>query len=665
MHMLLSLLQLVEIQVFWFSVPVLGLGTLLALRRQFGKSGLWKLLQSYVGLGLLACLAAGFLVMTVVAVPMYLLHLPAIVFTASYCVLLVLAVWFVVRWCWRAIRTHDLIINLKSRALLIALLCFVPLTAVLLMDYAFSLYVGAQLAEGSDSYVHVAKIVTLLHHGFSIDDGFLAGVAESRYHINIVHALYVVPAQLFGIEPVQVWRWSLAFFRLAQWVALFALFEFVLQELLHRTRRVALRAAAIMTIVTIAFLSARTFLFVANYPDKVVSLWITLFVLLLFVRERLTISRGVAYALYGAALLITATHPTYALMTALFMMLFTAVRTLVMRQLQKAYLLSAAIVVVILMAGPFVTVLFPSRMTDFAFNFGDFSTLHVLHTTILKPYIPGFDFGLLLDSLAFAGYGALLYAVRKNKGLAALVASLLIFLTVTAFDPLFMLAVGKELPLWLVARFGAMNVLAPLGPLLGAFVLGGYLAKRVRVPRAVASIAWTGVAVVVCAVVLQTGKTSYHNFYKATKSIDHGYTDFMLRTAKDLGPVIPNGSMVVANLGDSYFLPATIPVHVVAIYEAHATPVAASTERLQCLGRLQTDLSPGDLAAVKADYVVLAPWDARFDRLHMIVQEHDYFHYVHRGPDYLVYKVDRKRLPAEKQSGPCVEYQRIERGGRA
>lgn len=134
-------------------------------------------------------------VLSPISIACYVLHAPLVVFSAA-CVLSVLASLLELtrRGWWR--ETGRLILGAITFEL-----------AIVVADSVLGARIGALV--GGDAVTHLARIRTLLDHGFNNSDPFVGGHFFPIYHTNLVHAMYAACSQLTGVHHVWVWFASL------------------------------------------------------------------------------------------------------------------------------------------------------------------------------------------------------------------------------------------------------------------------------------------------------------------------------------------------------------------------------------------------------------------------------------------------------------------------
>lgn len=604
------------------------------------------------------------------SIPLYILKLPSYVFTLFYiCVVAASSFYYLHKLFTKKLKVKIFTFRgLDPRIVVIALI----VAGLLVFDYIVSGVFGTMFAGGVDAYVHLAKIVGILSYGFSMDDGFYRGVIESRYHINVIHALYIPLAHLSHFTPAVSWNLSLGFFRLLQWFSLIGLAYFIARYWLNTTKIRAGLVGLVVLLFNIAL--PPLFMNVALYPTKIVTLWVTVFIVGLSTCSRYP-RTGYSLILLSSALL-SLTHPTYALMCALFLMIYLILSVVVgmlrRRRIKYVVFLPHVLSLMILLASPLFTASFPSYITHDLFNVGTVSTMSLLNVEIIQPLYPR-DFNqLLLAAISFVGGLYILLKLKHAGRIDQIVLVLLLysFYYLLVCNPIFMSLVNERVPLWFLERFSTMNILQTITLPLGVyvlFILCGVIAKSWPAVLRRAMFVASSVAMLVF-LMLNTAE-SYDKFNDTTLGINFGHYELIQRISKELLGVIPQGSLVVAPLNDSYHLPSAIPVRVLAIDSTHATPSAASKQRLACVDKLfDENINWSDLAIIKADYIIL-PLSYKVyasSQYVAINNQIDKFKLITESSDYVVYRIEKSKYADQLLTGsadnPCYKYQLIERG---
>ena len=597
---------------------------------------------------------------------LYIFKLPAIYFTGFYVALLGVSVYCLIHALWRRRRV---VYEFKVGGVLFwtKVSIAVLIVSILTSDYIISTLLGTMFAGGADTYVHLAKIAGLLHYGFVIDDSILNGVVESRYHVNVIHSLYVPIAQLGHLSPATAWDLSNAFFRLIQWLGGAGLAYFVFRSWLNTSK---IKSTLIsIGALALGFAIPPAYMFVAVYPSKVVSLWLLLFVIGLSVMGS-RFKEGAYLALTGA-ILIAFTQPTYALMAILFLLLYVlAVEVagyLQTSQLDRRLLYIGLALMTVLSVTPLITGVFPQRLSSEALAIGSIPVIQMLGVDIVRPIWPTTLPPIILSIVAFIGYVYLAIRLVKQRRVTTSILAILLpsFFFLIACNPLFMALAHNKLPLWLVGRFTAMNVLQSISLTVGIYVVC-YLIYRYAPMRSLnKKVAILCLLTVGLMFTLINALGVYKDFYKNTIAINNDNNTRLERVRTELSNVVEPGALAVTTLNDGYHLPSAIPIKVVAIDGTHATPTADSENRESCLERIfAKNLDEEDIDIVGAKYVIIPRWYEKLDEVTASFARSDKFSLLKESTDYLVYvvKYNKPNLSGDIRSNPCYLYQINENG---
>ncbi len=666
--LLLHFAQPLVISIYWVSICLIGFALLNSLKDRFGPLLEFKGIKDNIAFIILFSFSLGSLAIGILSIPLYILRAPSLVGLIIYILLALLSLLYIgnILWLRRATLVSRLRLSGENKVILFA---FSVLAMALVGDFVTSGIFGTTLANGSDSYVHISRILSISQYGFSLDDGFLRGVVESRYNINVIYSLYIPAIQLFHLLPADAWNSSLGFFRLMQWVAIAAFSYFITRSWLKTDQYKAKLFAVAATIFAIAIYAGTNFK--AGYPNIVINLWLILLIIGLSVMISETRKNIGGILLLAASLLIALTHPTYSLMSFMYVTCFAVLMLLAEYtqhrkiELSKKLLYMGASAMILLLS-PLFTNFFPDRMTAESFNFGAFDTVKMFGVDVLRIIMPTSVYEWSIFIVISIGYIYLMRELlrRHNVNLVLLVSLLLSFVYLTSYNPFFMALVHSKLPIWVVGRFSAMNALQYVSITLGFYAIYQYV-KHKKPQKVYQAFGYGALIVFALTYCISTGVASYRSFYANTKGDDHGYRDFIHRTYDSLYGVIPPGSLVVTPASNAYFLPAVIPVHVIAIDSTHATPVADSDDRLACATKLQSSLfSATDLRIINADYIIIAPWDKYFNENKSILDHQKRFTPIKQTSDFDVYRINKdinneQATDLELQS-PCYKYQKVE-----
>lgn len=653
------------IQLYWFSLPLIGYALLHLLRETIRKRGL---LHEFAAFCLKQPIVVRFFfsflvtitILGVACVPLYLLGLPAIVLTLVYIILFASSIGYgIARFVKKKVykKSKQITISLNKPPLTLLSLGVVGVAALLVaFDYVLSLKLGATIFKENDVAVHLAKIMTILNHDFSLKDGFYGTVIESRYHFNVVHTLYVPLVQLIDVVSnalvVEAWRWSLAFFRFMQWVAVFSLAYFIFKYWI-RANRIILWS----WLTTIAAISIYAgLLYYADYPNQMVNLWIISYVMGLIIIE---FRKAGSILLFLSAFLITVTHPSYGLIVAIFTIFYIVLRLIFdfkkfKRQLSNGIIYIVS--VVILIVSGLITKIFPNNFYPVLSE----SENHLVYTRFLPPSsIGGGEW--LLFAIAVVATIYLLIKLRERRSSQLIVVALTLFIPIIIFNPVAVLILGKLLHISIFYRFMAMNVL--LFTSVGIAAFGAYeLLKKYKPLQHRRKGLYLGCILVVLIVGGVYVKPSYDLLSSRLSRGSYREYDKLERTYNSFNSYLTKDRIVVANTMTSYFLPQVLPVNVIAIPWQHATPNSATPERTECQSSILADMSAASIKEIGASYVLLSFNDSDL-RARSMAQGKPYLNEIARNKDFVLYKfneglVQNDSTPPAKA---CIEYQMKER----
>lgn len=669
-----DLRNIVLINAYWFSLPLIGYGLLrLIARARRLPDGASQLLSSVLRqhpfFSFFLSVATAVFIFGAISIPLYLVHAPAAVYTVLYCIISATVMGYLLFLIVRNIfSTRDISCGTLRGQTLLTKLLFVGLCLLLAVDFAFSLYVKSYALVSADTYVHLSRIVAILSQGFTAESGFFGDLPETGYHLNAIYALYVAPVQLFHLTPAEVWEYSFGFFRLLQWTAFFTLAWYICVVWL-KNRSQALFASTLATVFIVLYFSAN--FFIAPYPNQIVIAWLVLLVIAMSSYARNIKAAGVA--MLGTALLITVTHPLSGLMAALFVALVLAIRLIVERRAFFADvrpLWVYGITFILLMLGPVRTALFPSDANQELLRIAESPVVTIAGLAMKKPYdvLSGTALQSILFVVGTLGLLYLLYRLWKTKRQWAVACALVVFFPLVAYEPFGFSILHSVLPIWAIDRFVSMNVLTylsiPLGIYAVLWLAHSIISKLNGVPGwltgayagSVVSVALVGL---LCLLFLAP---SHRPLVQSRDGNEH-YYNFMERTYTDFHNDLNQEKMVVANTGDSYFLAAILPVDVLAIEPGHTTPSADVGNRLRCQAQLLKFFEYDDLAAVRADYVVLAKYEKTFMAQKTLADTKPYLKRAGENQDFYVYKFSGKENAGKKimPYPACWRYQQTEK----
>jgi hypothetical protein len=668
--------EIVLINAYWFSLPLIGYAILRVLSRnakvEASVSRMAKLvLNQSLFVRYFASTACMVIVMALLALLCYLTKAPAGLFTAFYVILVVAAGLYLLRLFARHLFGNvDLdVFKLKDQSLFVKLV-FVGMCLLVAVDFVFALYVKAYALGSADTYVHLSRMVEILNNGFDVQSGFFSNLPESGYHFNVVYSLYVPPAQLLHMAPFEVWQYSFGFFRILEWTAIFSFSWYVCAYWL-RDKVNALLGAALTTIFAITYYSGA--FFTAVYPNQMVVAWLMLLVMVLAYHE--ATPKMSRWPLILTALLVTMTHATYAMISAMFLALFLAIRLLVDRKAlfsDKQRLLTYGLTVGMLLLGPLRTATFPSRMDIKSVEIPSFSVSSVGPFSIKSP-VNIFTSPMLRISLLLIGMFGLVYLLFRlwnNKRQFAVAAALILFFPLIAYEPIGFMALHAIFPLWVIDRFTSMNVLVYLSFPLGIYGLLQLIPVIWNKWIKAKTPSWlftrnTGMVIATLGIAFYGANyfVTSHQVLSITRDGNSHYYSFMSRTHTDFKDILKDDKVVVATPGDGYFLGAILPVDVMGVEPGHTPPAVDVEDRTACQAHVLKHLGYSDLAAANASYVAVAKYDPAYKRQRAIGDHVDYLHKVAENGDFYLYGFDKTKRPAtaNKPLAACARYLQLEK----
>jgi hypothetical protein len=504
-------------------------------------------------------------------------------------------------------------------------------------------------------------MVSILSNGFNVDSGFFAGVPEGAYHYNVIYALYIIPSKLFNFAPSLVWEYSYGFFRLLQWVSIFTLIFHVFAYWVKDNKNTLL-VASLATVSAVVCFTAQ--FFIAVYPSCITNIWLILLIVSFSFYE-FKPGFDTALPILAFSLLITMTHPTYGLMAAIFICFMLVVKLIVenkylIRDKKKMAIYATSIVV--LMLGPIRTALLPSQLNSSQLHINDLNIISFLGMSIRDPrdLFPTTIFGLTILLLAVAMNIYMLYKTWRAKSQWSIIFCLTFFFTFLVYFPISFTILSRILPMWVIERFTSMDVLmlllVPVG--IYAIIAGADCVLRKYRITFNYKVKWLLYIGLVLAFSIHQAVPSYKSLKLLEKDNSNSY-EFIDRTRADFSGVLTNDKIILTNTWASYFIPAILPVHVVAVETGHSTLTADATDRIQCQDHLLLSFDYQDLRSVKADYVVLSSYDKEQTAN---AGAKPYLTVVAKNQDFYVYKFIRNEDNIERALPyqPCVDYQKKE-----
>ncbi len=668
--------EFVLVNLFWVSLIMIGYAVLLFMSREkiFSsriKEGVSFILRQPVPVVVFAMFVAGF----VSVVPMYIAA-----YTASVSTRVVEVIYIgIVAACMGYIALSMVrSFNRKALEQRVANFRWVSLWPILLLitvmgvDFLLSFMTKAYALLDGDTYYHMTRVVSMLSSGFVIDSGFFSGVPDASYHNNLVYALYATAAKILNLDPMTIWSYSQGIFRLMQWLAIYTLgytvFRVVMGVVSRKKAVLYSLASVIVSMVIFVY-----YFYVAVYPSQIANLWfITLFVgcLLLLVKERLIIG-GVIVTI--SSILLGFTHPTYALIASGFLVFWLLVRLVFERHsISKSQLYVYFSAIVILLVSPIVTKLMPSHITDAQSAIGNTEVWTFLGLSMksLGALVPVALEQWLVLILSLIGLVYIGYVSRRKTRFNVLILSLILFpYFVLYFPPVFTLA-SHILPVWVLERFVAIDVLRFILPTIGVVALSNLTVLLLRkhtsfLGKAHYSLVQS-VSMVIMMVVLALvlAPVNYQSLFKYEADNDYSY-EYIDTLRKSIANAVPAGARILSDPLHSYTVPALMPVNVIAVSIGHSTTAADTENRIKCQQEMLSTFRYVDLHYTGVDYILISYNMKDFQNQYNALIGSAYVERIVDDGVYALFRVDKSFTdysPGDTVTHECLQFTQEERG---
>lgn len=666
--MLENLKDIILINVYWFSLPLIGY-VLLRLVRDIKKvpESIKEIassaLRQHVFVVFLLSFTVTAFLCALVSIFLYIFHAPVKFLAILYLATLLLSCLYVVIIFMRNLFNKDNldILGLRNYTLLTKTLFFVMCVA-LLGDFLIALY--AKSNAGGDTFYHMSRVVSIINDGFNVHSSFFHNLQEGAYHYNVVYPLYAVPSKILHLEPIRVWEYSLAFYRFLQWLAIFTLGIHVFRNWL-KAGNLALSLSILTVLSAMAFYSSD--FFIATYPNQIVNIWLILFVInLSYYRQNIS-----GLVLVALGFLITTTHPSYAFIVTCFMGLLILVRFIVEKDnffKDKTNIIFYFTTMTMLMIGPIITKLSPNRLNSSQLHLDEPPLINIFGMYIKEPIniMPTDYIGWIMLVTGVFTTLFILFKLWKRKTDFSVAITLLFFFPIMAYTPITFTILHYFLPVWVIERFAAMNVLVYLFVPLGLYSVYSVTSRLFRTRLQVGGgIYRTRITLVVLVVgvlfvSIPAAIPSYTLLLKDRQLKKDGYSHIE-QTSRDFKNILTNHKVIVAYKNVSYYLGAIFPISVVAVEIGHSPLAADATDRLDCQDHLMQYFNYEDLEVIKADYVVVNVNDSIVSGKQVINKP--YLTLVAQNQDYYIYLFNKGEIPTLKTSPypACIKYQTTER----
>lgn len=655
------------IGLYWISVAFIGFGfiNLFYQLSSFSKTLSYlskKILSLPAYIILLISFALGCVYFALLSVPLFAFGLPTILAVVAYILGLTVAAGSTGYLLWRtAFSKHRLnlgVIIKESNNL--TYLVSVLLVVIICLDLVVAFLTKSNV--GGDAIYHMSRVLDIVNGGFTLSSSLFSTSPEGSYHVNLIYTLYAIPADMFNLAPMKIWEYSLPFFRLLLWISIFSFSGFVWQCWL----RVKNNLHILVILTTIAgYFTISPRLFVATYPNQIVIAWIVILAasIYLFLRR----PKMLAATVLPTSLLITLTHPIYALMAILYVGVFGILYALRNLSKFKEYLKSYAVLLIgiaILLIGPLITYFVPSMLATGEFSLAQEKTIGHGILSIADPALVLQDsvikYVLLTVTITASIY--LLIKMWPNKrAWSAVTAMAALPVAVLYLPPLFGL-LHSQLPVWVLQRFETANLIVLVAWGIVIFMTTNLAFRN----KPLSGERWQKLhtlSVVVLFLVASavTARLTYPASVTYVQPNHLMYSEHS-QVANDFKATLNNNSLVIIEPSYGYMLASVLDIDVLAVEKGHF-PVASDAKNRQiCLNTIMQSYSKADLKAVGAKFVMV-PRPSVDHPYYRAVQGKDYLQLTAANEYYLVYRVvignetEQNTRPAQA----CVDYQKNEK----
>lgn len=661
--------EIILTNLYWFSLPLIGYVFLrmakdIRLLPVSLRNVANIVLKQHAFCVFVASYAVTATIFALISVFFYLFRLPVLPFVLIYLLLLTISAVYLLNNIAKNGFTCNFV-DLVGRSYITRTL-FIIVVIFLSVIFVIDVYNGSLWAR--DALYHMSRMVDILANGFNVQNGFHYNLPESAYHYNVVYSMFVIPAKLFGVELIAVWKYSLGFFVLTSLLTSFTFALFIFSSWI-KTRKYALPLALLSIFPVVAFHFSLAFIY--NYPNKIVITWITLLIICLSIKINKSNFKTVLSAVACLALLITMTHPLYSVIFVCFLSLFIFIRLIIEQKgfiRDKLSMILYSITILILMIGPLVTVLTPNRLSRDFIDTEEHSRMTVLGIKIINPdLIPESAAGGVLLLLGIVSSVYLLMILRKNKQDLSLALSLMLFYAFFAFTPMYML-LEKIVPVWIVARFEDVSeILFQHYLIIGIFCLFGLLYALIKrsgprpvEKRIVANAMQVSFVIVVIAFCIVNIQISLSNTGGAiNRAHDYGIGEALVENNKD---IFKENRLVLSRYDITFS--SLFPIDIIFVSRGHQPLASDGYNRELCKSHILNTFGYADLKAVGVRYVLdnkfyAEKYIAGKPYLKLIRSNDNFDLFGSRGL-YIYELIDIPGYDDNDVYGPCLEYQRNE-----
>lgn len=656
-----SIKDAVLINGFFFSLPLIGYAVILLLKNKITNTQISAvakiILSQHIFTRFVAAFTVAYFIFAVVSIPLYLFHLPAIVGTISYLVLLVAALVYL-----SSFLVKKLFINekydpfiLKNETLLVKLLV-VLILIILSADFILTIFVAKAFPWGDGLY-HMARVMSIVSDGFNVQTTYFNNVPESGYMYNATYTLFSIPSVLFHLDAMKVWEFSLGFFRLLMWTSIFTLAAVVFRYWLKVKENWYLFST--LSLVSAIAINAAGF-FVANYQSRIAVIWFILLIILLSISSK-KYRKVTDVFIVCVSFLLAMTHIIYAVVAACFLGLYVAISAVIFRKafFTKDKAITFASSFLVLLSTPLISKLLPVRASEELINLKEAPTISVFGMKILAPVLPssalnGIVFVVWIFGLIVAAY---ILSQKKSYGRLVLLLVITLFYPFIVYVPFVFTTLNHLLPIWVIERFAAMDVISLICFGLGMYAL--YHIGNLIGARFTKNTMNTMTAVVVAITLVLSGVLAKQTYTELLKDRKEKQIQYQMQdqTVDAFRNILKDNKLVITTPTYSYVFAALFNVDILAVEYGHS-PIASDGEnRSLCQEYILKNLGLNELKAVGADYIIQFPSDKE-----STANNKPYLKFVSGTEYFNLFEVQKNyNSTNNKIYKPCLDFQRIEK----
>lgn len=654
--------------IYWFSLPLIGYAILLFLANVKLSSFLGNLsqiaLKQHFFVGFIISFAVTYFIISVLSLPLYLFHMPAVISSVAYAFLLAVSVLYVLfSWGKQLFSTSDIHLFSLSKQTLFVKILFISMCFIIVADFLLTVFVAKAFPWGDGVY-HMARVMSMVHDGFNVQTSYFQNVPESGYMYNAFYTLFIIPATLLNLDAMKVWEYSLGFFRILLWFSIFTLAATVFRDWLKAKGTWLL--FSILAVLSAIAINAAGF-FVANYPSRLAFVWFILLVILLSYSSNKT-ARAVRLLIITVSFMLAMTHIIYAVIAACFLVLVTVVKLLILGKsyLSRSTLITAIASVGILLSTPVIAKLLPVRASEDLIHLMGAPSMDVIGgMKILIPMFPATPIDWFVYIVGIAGIlGAInILRVSKSKHEMSILISLFSFYILIAHIPFIFSLMYKILPMWVIQRFDSMNVAQYISFALGVYVIYYYalLFRKKYAKRFIAE--WKYDRIIIVLLVVATILTSmlvadgtYRKLIDDRKEKQVEY-QFQQRSAKELRDILNENKLIVTTPTYSYIFTSLFNVDILAVEYGHSPLASDGANRSLCQEHILKNLGFNELNAIGANYLFQVASDKE-----STAGSKPYLKLVKQNQEFKIYEVQKNYNSENNETyQPCVEFQKREK----